>query len=117
MPNTELFLGGLSKDTRRQDLEDVFGRYGKLTRCDIKHPSGKYDHLSSVSLYTMDTRLYYCCCWYIQGIGGSSFGFIAFEDDRDAEVTYCTFFHLSFCHISTDACSYVVVVSLLLLLY
>ncbi len=41
MPNTELFLGGLSKDIRRKDLEDVFGKYGKLIRCDIKYMSGK----------------------------------------------------------------------------
>jgi RNA recognition motif-containing protein len=59
MPHGELFLGGLSKDTRRQDLEEVFNKYGKLTRCDIK---------------------------YVNGYAGTAYGFIAFEDDRDAEV-------------------------------
>lgn len=41
MPRTELFLGGLSKETRRKDLEDIFKRYGKLTRCDIKYVNGE----------------------------------------------------------------------------
>ena len=41
MPKNELFLGGLSKETRRKDLEDIFKRYGKLTRCDIKYVNGK----------------------------------------------------------------------------
>ena len=40
MPRNELFLGGLSKETRRKDLEDIFKRYGKLTRCDIKYVNG-----------------------------------------------------------------------------
>ena len=31
----------LSKETRRKDLEDIFKRYGKLTRCDIKYVNGK----------------------------------------------------------------------------
>jgi RNA recognition motif-containing protein len=41
MPGAELFLGGLSKETRRQDLEDVFSKYGKLVRCDIKYVNGE----------------------------------------------------------------------------
>lgn len=46
-----LFVGRLSRDARSRDLEDLFGKYGKLTRCDIK----------------------------------GTFGFITFEDERDAE--------------------------------
>ena len=65
MPHNELFLGGLSKDTRRQDLEDVFSKYGKITRCDIK---------------------------YVNGYAGTAYGFIGFEDDRDAEVIFNVFF-------------------------
>ena len=42
MPKSELFLGGLSRDTRRRDLEDVFSKYGKLTRCDIKYVNGSF---------------------------------------------------------------------------
>lgn len=41
MPHNELFLGGLSKDIRRQDLEETFGKYGKITRCDIKYVNGR----------------------------------------------------------------------------
>ena len=41
MPSNELFLGGLNKDIRRQDLEDVFGKYGKIVRCDIKYVNSK----------------------------------------------------------------------------
>jgi len=56
---TELFLGGLSKDTRRADLEEIFSKYGRITRCDIK---------------------------YVNGYAGTAYGFIGYEDDRDAEV-------------------------------
>jgi RNA recognition motif-containing protein len=31
-----LFLGRLSQDTRSRDLEDLFGKYGRVTRLDIK---------------------------------------------------------------------------------
>lgn len=54
----ELFLGGLSKETRRADLEDIFAKYGRVTRCDIK---------------------------YVNGYAGTAYGFIGYEDDRDAE--------------------------------
>eukprot|EP00126_Sphaerothecum_destruens_P011749 Sdes_comp20954_c0_seq3m18672 len=46
-----LFIGRLGRDTRPRDLEDVFYRYGKITRCDVK----------------------------------GTYGFIEFEDKRDAE--------------------------------
>ena len=32
----ELFVGNLSRDVQKRDIEDVFDRYGKLLRCDIK---------------------------------------------------------------------------------
>lgn len=54
----ELFLGGLSKETRRADLEDIFSKYGRVTRCDIK---------------------------YVNGYAGTAYGFIGYDDDRDAE--------------------------------
>jgi len=47
-----LFVGRLSSDTRSRDLEDLFYKFGKITRCDVKR-------------------------------GG--FGFVEFEDKRDAE--------------------------------
>lgn len=40
MPSKELFLGGLSKETRRQDLEDIFSKYGRINRCEIKYGKG-----------------------------------------------------------------------------
>ncbi len=58
--STELFLGGLSKDTRRSDLEEVFGKYGRIIRCDIK---------------------------YVNGYAGTAYGFVGYDDDRDAEVS------------------------------
>lgn len=33
----QLFVGRLSRDVKVQDLEDIFERYGKLLRCDIKY--------------------------------------------------------------------------------
>ena len=46
-----LFVGRLSRDVKTKDLEELFGKYGKLVRCDIK----------------------------------GSFGFVSFDDERDAE--------------------------------
>ena len=37
----ELFLGGLNKETRRSDIEEIFSKYGRLTRCDIKYVNSK----------------------------------------------------------------------------
>lgn len=31
-----LFLGRLTPDTRSRDLEDLFAKYGRVTRLDIK---------------------------------------------------------------------------------
>jgi len=33
---SELFVGNLNPDIQVRDLENVFGRYGKITRCDLK---------------------------------------------------------------------------------
>lgn len=37
MPSKELFLGNLGRDVTRQDIEDVFDKYGRVERCDIKN--------------------------------------------------------------------------------
>lgn len=37
MPKTELFVGNLNKEITRQEIEDVFDKYGKLVRCDVKN--------------------------------------------------------------------------------
>jgi len=52
----QLFVGRLGKDVRTRDLEDIFNRYGRLTRCDIK-----------------------------VGGGPLAYAFIDYEDKRDAE--------------------------------
>ena len=57
MPKTELFVGNLVKEVTRKDIEGVFDTYGKILRCDIKS----------------------------KGFG-TSFCFLEFEDERDAEV-------------------------------
>jgi len=31
-----LWIGRISPDTRARDLEDVFGKYGRIVRCDVK---------------------------------------------------------------------------------
>lgn len=46
-----LFISRLSRDVHPRDLEELFVKYGKLTRCEIK----------------------------------GSFGFVTFENERDAE--------------------------------
>jgi arginine/serine-rich splicing factor 7 len=53
----QLFIGRLPRGSRASELEDVFYKYGKMTRCDVK-----------------------------QGIK-MAYGFIEYEDKRDAEVS------------------------------
>eukprot|EP00117_Sycon_ciliatum_P032909 scpid83501/ scgid3088/ Serine/arginine-rich splicing factor 4; Splicing factor, arginine/serine-rich 4 len=50
-----LFIGRLSKQTRSSDLEDVFYKYGKMLRCDVKYGSSM------------------------------AYGFVEYDDPRDAE--------------------------------
>jgi RNA recognition motif-containing protein len=57
MPRAELFVGNLSRDTTRRDIEEVFDKYGRLLGCELKN----------------------------KGMG-SSFCFVEFEDEREAEV-------------------------------
>lgn len=84
MPKNELFLGGLSKDTRRQDLEDIFSKYGKLTRCDIKYVNG-------ILIYDSLFQIFNLFILYIEGYAGTAYGFVGFEDERDAEVSQFNF--------------------------
>lgn len=55
MSAQQLFIGRLPTGTRSRDLEDIFYKYGKMTRCDVK-----------------------------QGLK-MAYGFIEYEDNRDAE--------------------------------
>lgn len=52
----QLFIGRLNRNTRVRDLEEVFETYGRLTRCDIKY-----------------------------GGAEMAYGFVDFEDRRDAQ--------------------------------
>ena len=45
MPSKELFLGNLGRDVTRQDIEDVFDKYGRVERCDIKNRGNKLFNL------------------------------------------------------------------------
>ena len=57
MPGTELYIGSLNRDTTKRDLEDLFDKYGRVVRCDVKD----------------------------KGFG-PIYAFLEFEDARDAEV-------------------------------
>ena len=43
MPRTELFLGNLARDVVRRDIENIFDKYCRLLRCDLKN-RGKTNH-------------------------------------------------------------------------
>ena len=58
MPRTELFVGNLTEDIAREDVEDVFRKYGKLIKCDVKSKGT-----------------------------GNSFCFLEFEEEKEAEVS------------------------------
>jgi len=53
-----LFVGRLAEDTAPRDLEDLFASFGKIIRCDVKRPRAP---------------------------GQQPYGFVEFEDRRDAE--------------------------------
>ena len=38
----QLFIGRLPRTTRSRDLEDIFYRYGRMTRCDVKQGEHSY---------------------------------------------------------------------------
>ncbi len=37
MPRNELFIGSLPRDVSRRDIENIFDKYGRIERCDIKN--------------------------------------------------------------------------------
>lgn len=45
-----LFVGRLAFDCRPRELEDLFGKYGRITRCDIKR--GKISGHSAAEYFT-----------------------------------------------------------------
>lgn len=42
MPKAELYIGNLGRDVSRKDIENVFDKYGRLLRCDIKNKGFYY---------------------------------------------------------------------------
>lgn len=58
MPKAELYIGNLGRDVSRRDIENIFDKYGKVRRCDIKS----------------------------KGLG-TSYAFLEYEDERDAQVS------------------------------
>jgi hypothetical protein len=73
MPKTEIYVGNLVRDITRKEIEDVFEKYGRLRRCDLKN----------------------------KGFG-ATYAFLEFDEESDAEViiiaTKITFFVLFLCH-------------------
>ena len=59
MPRTELYIGNLNRDASRRDIENLFEKYGRVVRCDVKD----------------------------KGFG-TIYAFLEFEDERDAEVEH-----------------------------
>ncbi len=59
MPKTELYVGNLDRDVTRKEIENVFDKYGRLLRCDLKN----------------------------RGSFGMVYAFLEFDDERDAEVS------------------------------
>ena len=42
MPKTEIFIGNLNKEITQKEIEDVFDKYGRMVRCDIKNRGNIY---------------------------------------------------------------------------
>jgi len=71
MPKTEIYVGNLVRDITRKEIEDVFEKYGRLRRCDLKN----------------------------KGFG-ATYAFLEFDEESDAEVNITKntkFFLFSFC--------------------
>lgn len=64
-----LFVGKLAFDCRTRELEELFGKYGRITRCDIKRGKEKEERQRE-EISTFFTLLGYA--------------FVEFEDERDA---------------------------------
>ena len=67
MPKTEIYVGNLVRDITRKEIEDVFEKYGRLRRCDLKN----------------------------KGFG-QTYAFLEFDEESDAEVIYFNFLNEMF---------------------
>jgi splicing factor, arginine/serine-rich 7 len=63
-----LFIGRVPAQSNTEDLEAIFKKYGKMTRCEIKNGQ-------SVSVIDVG----------ILSLKQFNYGFVEFEDKRDAE--------------------------------
>lgn len=50
-----LFLGRLTADTRSRDLEDLFAKYGRVTRLDIKRGTPPFSSITPTLSLTLTT--------------------------------------------------------------
>jgi RNA recognition motif-containing protein len=91
----ELFLGSLNKQTRRHDLEDIFSKYGRITRCEIKNTNGNLTILLLFVYLRQQQNLIEFD--FFEGYAGTAYGFIGFDDERDAKVNINQKYHQFFC--------------------
>ncbi len=61
MPGAELFVGNLDRDIQRREIEDVFEKYGKILRCDVKN-KGKIFFI----FYRKKTILFFLFIFYLR---------------------------------------------------
>jgi len=81
MPRNELFIGSLPRDVSRRDIENIFDKYGRIERCDIKN-RGKH---SKQKQQRQETFYLFNKIFFLKG-EGAVYAFLEFEDERDAEV-------------------------------
>jgi RNA recognition motif-containing protein len=82
MSKTELFVGNLDQNIQRTDIENVFEKYGKILRCDIKN-KGKGKKIKKKRTCWRQ----YLIIFLLKKKGmGPSFCFLEFEDEKIAEV-------------------------------
>ena len=80
----ELFVGNLNREISREEIEDVFDKYGKVLRCDLKNRGKPRTELAVNNSLDYSDRL--MLAFYHQGMG-AAFCFVEFEEERDAEVS------------------------------
>jgi RNA recognition motif-containing protein len=69
-----LFVGRLPSDFSERDLEDIFYKYGKISRCDLKR-GASFCKYYFIAVYV---------CFFLLNTSVIAFGFVEFEDQEDA---------------------------------
>ena len=54
----QLFVGRLPIGTRSEDLDKIFRRYGRMTRCDVKQGTYVYNFGIIIIVYNFGSRDY-----------------------------------------------------------